>query len=326
MNSGPGQADPRQPPAALRPLRHAALRALRDPGRHDACRPRRARRDVRAAADLPVLLRRLRRPRRRAARRVRARRAGRAAGGVRALRRRRPPDPAWPRGCARATCRWPRRTRTGSGAPRAACARSARSPRPCRARRRALGATPPGQLQAVRAQLVDYVAAERRQGRLLVTPEQPTPLGWWLAQPGARRRDPAPRLAGAAVPAALCAAVHLATAPPRAQRPGDRAGARRRPRRRARHLRGSRHHQRVHRAGQRQAGPLPPHAGRSSWWPCSTTPRATSTAAAISRACRRSTSRAGCSSTTSSACSSPATTTASWRATWTTSSTRWPGA
>jgi len=45
---------------------------------------------------------------------------------------------------------------------------------------RTLQATPPGQLQAVRRQLVDYVAGERRQGRLMVTPEAPTPLGWWL--------------------------------------------------------------------------------------------------------------------------------------------------
>ena len=42
------------------------------------------------------------------------------------------------------------------------------------------GATGPGQLQAVRAQLVDFVATERRQGRLLVTPDEPTPIGWWL--------------------------------------------------------------------------------------------------------------------------------------------------
>ena len=44
----------------------------------------------------------------------------------------------------------------------------------------ALGKTGPGQLQAVRTQLVEFVAAERRQGRLLVTPDAPTPLVWWL--------------------------------------------------------------------------------------------------------------------------------------------------
>ena len=42
-----------------------------------------------------------------------------------------------------------------------------------------LGRTAPGNLQAVHAQLVDFVEAERRQGRLLVTPDQPTPIGWW---------------------------------------------------------------------------------------------------------------------------------------------------
>ena len=44
-----------------------------------------------------------------------------------------------------------------------------------------LGGIGPGQLQAVRTQLVEFVAAERRQGRLLVTPDAPTPFGWWLA-------------------------------------------------------------------------------------------------------------------------------------------------
>ena len=44
----------------------------------------------------------------------------------------------------------------------------------------ALGTTGPGQLQAVRRQLVDFVAAERREGRLLVTPDSPTPFGWSL--------------------------------------------------------------------------------------------------------------------------------------------------
>lgn len=38
----------------------------------------------------------------------------------------------------------------------------------------------PGQLQSVRRQLVDHVAGERRQGRLAVTAEAPTPFGWWL--------------------------------------------------------------------------------------------------------------------------------------------------
>jgi hypothetical protein len=42
-----------------------------------------------------------------------------------------------------------------------------------------LGATAPGNLQAVRAQLVDFVASERRQGRLLVAPDRPTPPAWW---------------------------------------------------------------------------------------------------------------------------------------------------
>ena len=42
-----------------------------------------------------------------------------------------------------------------------------------------LGNPGPGHLQAVRTQLVDFVAAERRQGRLLVTPDPPTPVGWW---------------------------------------------------------------------------------------------------------------------------------------------------
>ncbi len=43
----------------------------------------------------------------------------------------------------------------------------------------ALGNTAAGNLQAVRTQLVDFVASERGQGRLLVTPERPTPIGWW---------------------------------------------------------------------------------------------------------------------------------------------------
>ncbi len=42
-----------------------------------------------------------------------------------------------------------------------------------------LGAAAPGNLQAVRAQLVDFVASERRQGHLLVAPDRPTPLAWW---------------------------------------------------------------------------------------------------------------------------------------------------
>ena len=46
---------------------------------------------------------------------------------------------------------------------------------------RQLQSTAPGQLQSVRRQLVDYVAAERQQGRLAVTSEPPTPFGWWLA-------------------------------------------------------------------------------------------------------------------------------------------------
>ena len=45
---------------------------------------------------------------------------------------------------------------------------------------RELQSTPPGQLQAVRQQLVDHVAGERRAGRLNLTPEPPTPPGWWL--------------------------------------------------------------------------------------------------------------------------------------------------
>ena len=48
------------------------------------------------------------------------------------------------------------------------------------ARLRALESTPPGQLQSVRRQLVDHVAAERREGRLRVTVDPPTPFGWWL--------------------------------------------------------------------------------------------------------------------------------------------------
>ncbi len=46
-------------------------------------------------------------------------------------------------------------------------------------RLRALDAPAPGRLQALRAQLVDFVATERRQGRLRVTPDPPTPAGWW---------------------------------------------------------------------------------------------------------------------------------------------------
>ena len=45
---------------------------------------------------------------------------------------------------------------------------------------RVLGSTGPGQLQALRVQLLAFVAAEREQGRLLVTEDPPTPVGWWL--------------------------------------------------------------------------------------------------------------------------------------------------
>jgi hypothetical protein len=44
---------------------------------------------------------------------------------------------------------------------------------------RRLAADRPGALQALRAQLVAYVAAERLQGRLQVTADPPTPGGWW---------------------------------------------------------------------------------------------------------------------------------------------------
>ena len=47
-------------------------------------------------------------------------------------------------------------------------------------RLRTLEATPPGQLQSVRRQLVDFVAGERREGRLRITADPPTPFGWWL--------------------------------------------------------------------------------------------------------------------------------------------------
>ena len=43
----------------------------------------------------------------------------------------------------------------------------------------ALGAIGPGRLQALRAQLLAFVAAEREQGRLLVTEDPPTPWAWW---------------------------------------------------------------------------------------------------------------------------------------------------
>ena len=42
-----------------------------------------------------------------------------------------------------------------------------------------LGRTAPGNLQAVHAQLVGFVESERREGRLRVTPDAPTPAGWW---------------------------------------------------------------------------------------------------------------------------------------------------
>ena len=48
------------------------------------------------------------------------------------------------------------------------------------ARLRQMPSTPPGQLQSVRKQLLDHVASERRQGRLAVTADPPTPFGWWL--------------------------------------------------------------------------------------------------------------------------------------------------
>ncbi|MBW8758872.1 MAG: hypothetical protein JF586_14775 [Burkholderiales bacterium] len=48
------------------------------------------------------------------------------------------------------------------------------------ARLRQMPAAPPGQLQSVRQQLVDHVVDERRQGRLIVTADPPTPFGWWL--------------------------------------------------------------------------------------------------------------------------------------------------
>ena len=45
--------------------------------------------------------------------------------------------------------------------------------------RRLAAAAAPLPLQALRAQLVDYVAAERREGRLQVAADPPTPAGWW---------------------------------------------------------------------------------------------------------------------------------------------------
>jgi hypothetical protein len=47
-------------------------------------------------------------------------------------------------------------------------------------RLRMLESTAPGQLQSVRRQLVDFVAGERREGRLRVAPDPPTPFGWRL--------------------------------------------------------------------------------------------------------------------------------------------------
>ena len=47
------------------------------------------------------------------------------------------------------------------------------------ARARQLGAGGPASLQALRAQLVAFVAAERREGRLRVGADPPTPAGWW---------------------------------------------------------------------------------------------------------------------------------------------------
>jgi hypothetical protein len=47
------------------------------------------------------------------------------------------------------------------------------------AQARRLAAAGPAPLQALRAQLVAYVAAERQQGRLQVTADPPTPAGWW---------------------------------------------------------------------------------------------------------------------------------------------------
>jgi hypothetical protein len=44
--------------------------------------------------------------------------------------------------------------------------------------RLAAGATP-GNLQSTRTRLLEFVAAERRQGRLLVTDDPPTPARWW---------------------------------------------------------------------------------------------------------------------------------------------------
>jgi len=49
---------------------------------------------------------------------------------------------------------------------------------------RRLASTGPGQLQAMRMQLLAFVAAEREQGRLLITPDPPTPFGWWLRNLG----------------------------------------------------------------------------------------------------------------------------------------------
>jgi hypothetical protein len=48
------------------------------------------------------------------------------------------------------------------------------------ARLRQLQSAPAGQLQSVRQQLVEYVTGERREGRLTITADAPTPFGWWL--------------------------------------------------------------------------------------------------------------------------------------------------
>ncbi|MET0382163.1 MAG: hypothetical protein ABW032_01950 [Burkholderiaceae bacterium] len=44
---------------------------------------------------------------------------------------------------------------------------------------RTLAGAEPGRLQAVRAQLLEFVAVERRSGRLLVSADPPTPARWW---------------------------------------------------------------------------------------------------------------------------------------------------
>ena len=250
MNCGPGQADPHNRLAAVRRAsRRCTSRASRSSTTRTHGRPRRAwRARPRALPTCLAFLGDCDGPGERQLDEFVRRGARRAARGLRALRRlrrRRATCPRWLRAhdlpVAAAYVNWIGRTR----APRArgARARARRWRRGCRAGRIAAPADAAG---ACAAQLVDFVAAERRQGRLRADADRADAA---RLVAGATSRTPSRSRCSAllALPFLLSSSplFDLAAAPARDARPRDRARARRRPHVAAlAGVRGPRHHQR----------------------------------------------------------------------------------